>query len=83
MLSPATSAVASPTINYTAIAADQVSDTELQCLKDNNSWVMEEVKLPDSGISLYADVSTDSVRSMSLVNKGSKYFFSSMASPTL
>ena len=56
------SAVASPTIYYAAIAAYQVSDTELQRLKDNPSLLMKKVTLPESGISLYADVSTDSVR---------------------
>ena len=56
------SAVASSTIDYAAIAADQVSDSELQHLKDNPSLVMKKVTLPDSGIFLYADVSIDSVR---------------------
>ena len=51
------SAVASPTIISAAIAADQVSDADLQCLKDNSSLIMK-VTLPNSGISLYADVST-------------------------
>ena len=50
------SAATSPTTDYATIAADQVPDAEWQRLKDNPSLVMKVI-LPDSGISLYPDVS--------------------------
>ncbi|KAK3881302.1 hypothetical protein Pcinc_014253 [Petrolisthes cinctipes] len=56
------STVKSSPIDYATIAADQVSDAELQRLLDNPALQMKKITLPDTQVTLYADTSTDTLR---------------------
>jgi cleavage and polyadenylation specificity factor subunit 1 len=50
-------------INYTEIALSQDNDIELeQLLKDTKSLKLKKLKIPDSNVSLYCDISTGTIR---------------------
>ena len=59
-LSRGISAVSS--IDYTAIAADQSGDAELEKLLQNPALQIKKITLPGTKVSLFADVSTEAVR---------------------
>ena len=56
------SVVSSSAIDYAAIAADQEDDEELVRLMDNPSLQMKIVTLPGTRVTLYADMSTNTIR---------------------
>ena len=56
------SSVTSSLLDYAAIATEQADDPELQQLLQNPALKMEKIKVPGTGIDLYADVSTDNIR---------------------
>lgn len=56
------SVVSSSPLDYEAIATEQAEDPELQQLLQNPALKMEKIQVPGTEISLYADVSTDSMR---------------------
>ena len=61
-LSPDISAVSSSPLAYAAVAADQVSDAELQQLINNTALEKKKVPVPGTILQLYADVSFSNVR---------------------
>ena len=56
-------AVTSSSLDYAAIVADQSGDAELDKLLHNPALKMKKLTLPGTKVALYADVSTDAVRS--------------------
>ena len=61
-LSRCVAAVSSSTLDYSAVAAAQSGDAELDKLLHNPALNMKQVTLPGTEVTLYADVSTTSVR---------------------
>lgn len=51
-----------PLLDYAAIAADQVGDTELQQLMENPALSIKKIHLPGTQVDLYADTSTNTLR---------------------
>lgn len=61
-LSRSVAALSTSSLEYTAVAADQSGDAELERLLRNTALTMKKVTLPGTKVTLYADVSTDTVR---------------------
>lgn len=55
-------AVTSSSLDYAAIAADQSGDAELEKLLDNPALKVKKITLPGTKVTLYADVSTATIR---------------------
>ena len=55
-------AAVSSSLDYTAVAADQSGDAELEKLLHNPALQMKQVTLPGTTVTLYTDVSTSNVR---------------------